>query len=242
MASINLGNKNIEYQVKRGKRKKTVAINISQDAQITVRAPRFVSNDEISKIITKRARWILEKQEEIRKQAAQSPKKEFVSGEQFLYLGHHYILLVEMMNQNYLITPHIAQQEIHVTVPSFLNAEERKRIIRNALIKWYYNQAEQIIKERVNYYSQLLDVSANKVIIKEQKRRWGSCSMSGIIRFNWRAIIAPLSILDYIVVHELCHLKIKNHSSDFWNLVSSLIPDYKKQRFWLKNNMGLFKI
>lgn len=177
-----------------------------------------------------------------RKQAVQFPEKEFVSGEQILCLGHHYILIVEMMNQNCSITPHIAQQEIHITISSFLNAEERKRIIKNALIEWYYTQAEHIINERVNYYSQLLDVSPNKIIIKEQKRRWGSCSMNGTLRFNWRAIMAPLSIIDYIVVHELCHLKIKNHSSDFWNLVSSLIPDYKKLRFWLKNNMGFFKI
>lgn len=242
MASINFGKKKIEYQIKRGKRKKTIAISILADAQITVRAPSSISNEEIGKIIKKKARWILEKQEQTRRQTDQFPKKEFVSGEQILYLGRKYRLKVEMIDQNYAIMLQLEGRKMHIAIPLNFDAEESKRIIRDALIKWYCKQAEQIIKERVNYFSMLLDVAPKKIIIKEQQRRWGSCSNSGILRFNWRAIIAPISIIDYIIVHELCHLKVKNHSADFWRMVSLVIPDYKKRREWLRNNSGSFKI
>jgi len=86
-----------------------------------------------------------------------------------------------------------------------------------------------------------MDLFPKEIIIKDQKKRWASCSKDGTLRFNWRISMAPISIVDYIVVHELCHLKVKSHSSDFWKLVSITLPDYQKRRDWLKNNIGIFR-
>lgn len=122
------------------------------------------------------------------------------------------------------------------------DANEKRDIIKDALIKWYFALAIKIINRRVNRYSRLLDLFPKEVIIKDQKKRWGSCSSSGILRFNWRIVMAPISIVDYVIVHEMCHLRIKNHSSDFWKLVSVALPDYQRRKDWLKNNMGIFSL
>ena len=133
-------------------------------------------------------------------------------------------------------------RRMFVLVNQRLNSREKKKIIKDAIVKWYFAKSEKIIKQRVNRYSKLIGVNPQEIKIKDQKKRWGSCSNNGILRFNWRVAIAPMSIIDYIVVHELCHLKVKNHSPNFWKLVSLALPDYQRRRDWLKNNAGMFRL
>lgn len=242
MEHIKYGKKRIDYKIKRGKRKKTVAINVAPTAQVVVLVPNFVSKDDIGKIVKKKARWILEKQEFFRALAALYPEKEFISGEQILYLGHKYRLKVKQVGKECSSEPKLVGRRIYISVNKKLGPKDRKKIIKDALINWYFSKSEQIIKSRVNRYSKMLDIKPQDIKIKNQKKRWGSCSSNGILRFNWRVAIAPISIIDYIVVHELSHLKIKNHSSDFWKLVSLALPDYQERRDWLKNNAAIFRL
>ena len=100
----------------------------------------------------------------------------------------------------------------------------------------YRQAAKEYIPKRVAYYAQLLDVTYATISIRDQKTRWGSCSSKGNLYFSWRLILAPPKVLDYVVVHELCHRKEMNHSPRFWALVESMIPDYKTHRKWLKEN------
>ena len=100
----------------------------------------------------------------------------------------------------------------------------------------YRQAAKEYIPKRVAYYAQLLDVTYATISIRDQKTRWGSCSSKGNLSFSWRLILAPPKVLDYVVVHELCHRKEMNHSPHFWALVESLVPDYKIHRQWLKEN------
>ncbi len=100
----------------------------------------------------------------------------------------------------------------------------------------YRQAAKEYIPKRVAYYAQLLDVTYATISIRDQKTRWGSCSSKGNLSFSWRLILAPPKVLDYVVVHELCHRKEMNHSPRFWALVESMIPDYKTHRKWLKEN------
>lgn len=100
----------------------------------------------------------------------------------------------------------------------------------------YRNAAREYFPKRVSHYAHMLGVTYGKISIRDQKTRWGSCSSEGNLSFNWRLILAPPDVLDYVVIHELCHRKEMNHSKDFWALVESLMPDYKECRKWLKKN------
>ena len=240
MDYINFGTKRIDYTIKRGNRKKTLAINVTLASQVIVLAPNNFSREKIKTIVKKKALWILEKQEHFKRLAMLFPEKELVSGEQILLLGRKYRLKIK--EENYLSIPKLSGRRLFIYVHSNLAPEDRKEIIKDTLIKWYFEKSSKIIKQRVNRYSKLLNMFPKKVIIKDQKKRWASCSKDGTLRFNWRISMAPVSIIDYIVVHELCHLKIKNHSSDFWKLLSIEMPDYQNRRNWLKNNTTIFRL
>lgn len=105
-----------------------------------------------------------------------------------------------------------------------------------ALEKRYRDAAKEYIPKRVEYYHQFTGGHFDKITIRDQKTRWGSCSASGTLSFNFRLMMAPPRVLDYVVVHELCHLTHMNHSKDFWNMVENILPDYKEHRKWLKEN------
>jgi hypothetical protein len=240
MDYINFGTKRIDYTIKRGNRKKTLAINVTLASQVIVLAPNNFSREKIKTIVKKKALWILGKQEHFKRLAMLFPEKEFVSGEQILLLGRKYRLKIK--EENHLSIPKLSGRRLFIYVHSNLAPEDRKEIIKDTLIKWYFIKSTKIIKQRITRYGKLLDLFPKKVIIKDQKKRWASCSSDSILRFNWRIAMAPISIVDYVVVHELCHLKIKNHSSDFWKLVSLAIPDYQKRKDWLKNNTTIFRL
>jgi predicted metal-dependent hydrolase len=114
--------------------------------------------------------------------------------------------------------------------------ENKEEYIKAALEGWYRIRAEKIFAEKIRFYAEKLKVYPKRIVIKDQKTKWGSCSSKGNINFNFRVIMAPENIIDYLVVHELCHLVHMNHSSDFWNLVKSILPNYREDEEWLKIN------
>ena len=132
---------------------------------------------------------------------------------------------------------------LHVYIDKKLKDRAAIKAVREKLVEWYMMRAEEKINERINRYTIQTGKRPEKIIIKNQEKRWGSCSHSGIVRFNWKAVMAPIVAFDYIIVHELCHLLYPNHSERFWHKVESIVPDYKKQRNWLKdNNMHILEL
>lgn len=115
-----------------------------------------------------------------------------------------------------------------------LSIQEKNQL--NALKKRYRQAAKEYIPARVAYYHQFIPGNYRQVVIRDQKTRWGSCSSSGTLSFNYRLMLAPPAILDYVVVHELCHIHHMNHSADFWHAVEQILPDYKEKRKWLKEH------
>ena len=105
-----------------------------------------------------------------------------------------------------------------------------------ALEKRYRDAAKEYIPKRVEYYHAFTGGQYTKITIRDQKTRWGSCSSNGTLSFSFRLMLAPPRVLDYVVVHELCHLTHMNHSKEFWNMVETILPDYKEHRKWLKEN------
>ncbi len=139
----------------------------------------------------------------------------------------------------------MAEEKSHWIITHYLQILEKKKgrpqsdlsdIQRAALERRYIEAAHSYIPKRVAYYSAMTGGTYNRITIRSQKTRWGSCSSKGTLSFNWRLMLAPPAILDYVVVHELCHLTHMNHSADFWRAVEAVFPDYRNARKWLKEH------
>lgn len=235
---ISYGARKIEYGIKRSSRRRTVAISITPNANVIVSVPHLLNTEKIKEIVRKKVRWVYEKQEYFKRLLKLYPKKEFINGEEFLYLGRPYRLKLITATNDYLSKLHLAGRKIFISA----NGDKDKKTIRDSLVNWYFSESTKIIEQRVTRFSKLLGLYPKEVKIKDQQKRWGSCSREGILRFNWKITMAPVPIIDYIVVHELCHLKIKNHSEEFWRYVSLVLPNFKDCRVWLRNNASIFRI
>jgi len=168
------------------------------------------------------------------------PPKKFATGEKFLYRGRSYPLLVKESKELPPGASFIGSR-IVAYVPSNTPQAQRDLLVKESLKSWYKSQAQKLLPEQVDYYAKLLNISYNKLRVKDQKTRWGSCSNKGNINLNWRIIMAPNQVTAYVIIHELTHLIFLNHSKDFWKTVEQYLPDYKKWRKWLaKNGRDLF--
>ncbi len=242
MPFIRFGNKQINYEIVHTKRKKTVAIYVGPTF-VTVHAPQLISGDEIRSFVQKKARRIIDRQELMKHDRLLHHPKEFVSGESFPYSGRQYRLKVLKSVNGLSNTCHLMNGRLQVEISKNLQGEEVKNAVKEALINWYKHHAERKINERIPHLAQKLGREPTAVQIKDQKRRWGSCSRTGVIRFNWKVAAAPVSVLDYLIVHELCHLFHRNHSRTYWEKVQTIIPDFRRRRDWLRDHsfiMGNF--
>lgn len=238
MNSIVLGKKKVDYNLIRSKRK-TLGIIVDPEQGLVVRSPETLTCKVIKATLQSKSDWILRKLEYIKKIKPEPAAKEFMSGEKLPYLGKYYRL-------NIIEKSTMADDQIKVkkkensfkiyTSPALRDTKYYREFIRKGLIHWYRYNANIEIKLRIGIYRYKIGVMSAKVKVKKQKKRWGSCTGEGNIYINWRIIMAPMSIVDYIVVHELAHLKHKNHSPEFWQLVEAIIPDYKEKQQWLRIN------
>lgn len=239
MKQISFGRTKIKYEIRRGKRKKTVALVVQSNTSVIVLSPYLLSENKIKQVVLKRAGWIIKQQEQIKKLSAGYPVKEFVSGEAFPYLGRQYRLKVVRTGNDKSAPCKLIGGRLCIEIDRKLGDKAASKLVREKLIEWYLSRAAEKIKERLQGYAKLIGKRPVKLLIRNQRKRWGSCSRLGVLRFNWKVVMAPLSVLDYIIVHELCHLIIKNHSDKFWDKVGSIVLDYKKKRQWLKENSYL---
>ena len=203
-------------------RRKSIALMISHDATLVVRAPLGVSLDTIQGLVRQKRQWIETKLREASKHSP-AQKKTFTDGEEFLFLGEKHPLKI------------CDDKEIRLAGDLFFPKQFLKKA-EAKMIYWYKEKAIETIAESANHYSQISGWKFKTINITSANGRWGSCSSTGSINFTWKLIMAPLEIVDYVVVHELAHITEKNHSSRFWNKVQSILPDYKARRKWLKDH------
>ena len=213
--------------VTRTKRIKTVSIKIV-DGSVYATVPDKMSSFRISELIKKRKLWIKRKLIEESKIVISKPK-EYVSGESFTYLGKNYRLKVISNSQSDV---KLIGGYIEVSVPKKL----KKNTIRESLLEWYQTHAIERLTEKTKRYAKIIGVSPKIISVRDYKSQWGSCSRDSKISYNWRLIIAPHNIVDYVVVHELCHLLEFNHTKNYWRHVSNNFREYKKSRDWLRLN------
>jgi len=222
------GDREIEFEIEYRNRK-TMAIQMEPLDKILVLSPIGLSEELIKEKVKSKGKWIIKKLVEFKDVGYQPFNREFVNGEALMYLGRNYLL--EIINDSNIKWPKVCLSDgrFYLTTPS-----KDQNNMRKAMEKWYRRQAEKIMGERVKFYKPKIGIEPNKVKIKEQKKRWGSCTSEGNVYFNWRSIMAPSNVIDYIVVHEMSHLIHKNHSIKFWDKVESILPDYKERRKWLR--------
>jgi len=234
--SLPYEDKIIEYTLIKSKRK-TVGIKITDRGEVVVSAPLRASEKVIEEIVLKKARWIVEKLKLVNEKRKNVERREFIDGATIPLLGDEYPLIVEeaLIKGSSL---KFDGKVFNVRVNKALTNEERQQFIKEVLIIWMRKKAKEIFEERTRYYANRLELNFNKITIKEQKTLWGSCSSKNNINFNWRLVLAPIEVLDYVVVHELCHLKHRNHSKEYWGFVKEAMADYEEKRQWLKINGG----
>lgn len=202
---------------------------------VVVRTPQRMNESQIQEIVLKKAPWILEKMKMMKELVGFPLEKEFVSGESFLYLGRHYRLKVFKVKEK-LPRVSLVGGRFKMYVDSSLDDEMRERVIRGALVEWYVGHAYQHLRERVYIYAPKVNAHPSRIVVKRQSKRWGSCTKDKVVAFNYKIIMAPMSVVDYVVVHELCHMRMRNHSPDFWVLLRSVLPDHEERKTWLRIN------
>lgn len=217
---------NVILNIKKSKRK-TLSIYIERDGAVSVLAPDSSSDTDIEEVIKKKEYQIYKLLAEWETTNISKVEREFVNGQSFMYLGRNYRLELTTEKQT---APLILKN-------GYFLLDKNHRSNAAQLFKDFYKEKglPKII-ERVEKYKNRLDVVPSQIRIMELKNRWASCSKKGNLNFHWKCILAPLDVLSYIVVHELVHLRIDNHTKQFWNEVDKVIPAYQRHIEWLKNN------
>jgi len=222
-------------EIIRSPKRKTAAIKI-QKGKVYVMVPAGLTMTTIESLVAKKSRWIREKLA-IQQQIIAIEPKAFVSGESFSYLGKHHPLKVETG-----LYPVIKLHQDELVVSVRNKAADNAPAIKQLLIKWYKQQAESELTAKTERYARIIGVKPASITVKSFKARWGSCSITGGIHYNWKIIIAPDRIVDYVVIHELCHILHHNHSPAFWAAVARHCPDYRDCGAWLKMNGARLEI
>jgi predicted metal-dependent hydrolase len=210
--------------------RRTIALVVGSDATLTVRAPMQTPMDYIENLVQKKLGWIKAKIREVEARP-QPHRKRFVNGESFLYLGDLYRLRVVTDAE----VPFVFQKE-------FVLAREHQSEARRLLLNWYKEEARRKIPERVRWYALRFGMEVGPINITDAKKRWGSCGKDAGLNFSWRLILAPLQVLDYVVIHELAHTIERNHAPSFWKKVATMCPTYRSSVEWLKKNEHLLQI
>ena len=225
----------LKIEVIRSRRKTSVLQIVGNELQI--RVPNKVGDRKIVEILEKKERWIRNKAIQLQNQPI-TKEREYISGESFLFFGRHLKLKVleggkvgTQLIDDYLIT----------TVRSSEIGDIRKSRIKTYIDKWYVNEAYKNLEEKVIRYSEIIRVSPREMKVRNYKTRWGSCDKKGRLTFNYHLIKAPHAIVDYVVIHELCHIIQPNHSNLFWDEVKKFDSSFKNHKKWLKEN-GKFLI
>jgi hypothetical protein len=211
----------------RSPRRKTMALQI-KNGEVIVRLPSFASIKTAEKFVHAKSAWVQQKL------AAQPPapiENSYTDGELFYFLGEQYPLKLIESNQSTAIKFFDEQIQLHGRLKRL-----SPKGINQKLTDWYKQKATSHLQKRTAELAQKTGLIPKSVEVKTYKARWGSCRITGDIQLNWKLIMSPPAVIDYVIIHELCHLKHHNHSMQFWGLVELFQPDFKQHRLWLKTH------
>ena len=203
-------------------KRRTLSLSINENAELIVRVPNQISNKQIEEFIIEKSKWINKN-----KNLMQSRINEMNNSDSnYLFLGNIYPLIKVNENPN----------KIDFNGTEFITSIENQNKFKASLKSWYKIKFKEIAIPRLNYFSDKYNLKINQVRFKNQKTLWGSCSSKNNINLNYLLVMAPMIVIDYVIIHELVHTVHKNHSANFWNAVEAIMPDYKKAKKWLNKN------
>ena len=219
-------------EVRRSARRRTLEVRVTWDNRVRVLCPMILNDAQIADFVSAKSGWIESK---LRINASKiNGSSQIITAGSVLFFRGQTLTLVATQAERTAIT--LDQARLIVKAPG--NSSEAL----NALLRdWFYQRAREILLERTEFYSQVLGHQPTKITFKVYRSMWGRCNASGAIAFDWRIVMAPDSVIEYLVVHELCHLTHFDHSSSFWDLVESVKPDFRESKSWLRANAGWIK-
>jgi predicted metal-dependent hydrolase len=227
---VQYGTITIPYQIIKTGRIKTSEVIVDADT-ITVRTPYNKDRVKIQKLVLGKARWILKKQKEYRETIPQLIKPSFKENTTLPYLGNNYSLVINKEH---------AKNCLDLTDGTFVATINKSKFTPKLLQKLYENwlneKAQELFEDKTKKFSKDLGVLTSQIVIKNLRNRWGSLTKNGVLNLNLNLIKAPENVIDYIILHELCHLRIKEHSHHYWDLLHKFMPNYHDKIKWLKLN------
>jgi predicted metal-dependent hydrolase len=234
---VRLGEHRVGYELRRGRRR-TIGFLVG-DEGLSVTAPRWVGQGEIDGALQEKSRWILRKlaEQSDRRQRHEAARVDWKDGTTLPYLGEPVIVVLDprvsgaQLNTAAQALPGVPRLTLHVGLPQ--SAEPAQ--IRDVVQAWLQRQARALFDERCRHFAQRLGVRYTRLSLSSAQTRWGSATSTGAIRLNWRLVHFAMPTIDYVVAHELAHLREMNHSAAFWDVVRSVMPDYEQRRGELKD-------
>jgi predicted metal-dependent hydrolase len=223
---VDLQGRSIGYRLKQSQRTRGIRLEIRSETGLTVVVPMKYTQQQVLDILRQKARWIFKHLPASKPVQMPLFTQELSQGDRLFFLGRPLAIAV---NTGKSATPSAVLHGNTLTV----SPGARKGAIPKILEKWYRQQAAIVFKQKADSFKEDMGLRYNSIYIRGQKTRWGSCSPAGNLTLNWKLLMAPEVIVDYVVIHELAHLKHMNHSKKFWDLLGQYCPDWKRHRKWL---------
>jgi predicted metal-dependent hydrolase len=227
--SVEIGGQRVDYALRVSAKARRLRMVIRAGSGLEVVVPRGMPLRAHEAFLQDKATWIIQTLDRLREARPAPEAAPLSDGSRLRYAGRELTLRLRDGTRIGHYRAALHQDELRLGVPAL-----EQPVIRRALEHWYRRQAETVFAERIALHNRAYQFRFGRVSVKAQKTRWGSCSKQGNLNFNWRLLLAPLPVLDYVVVHELCHLREMNHGSKFWQLVAVGCPDYAVHRRWLR--------
>ncbi len=226
----------IPYEVIRSRRA-TADIIIERDGKVLVRVPDWIDDERVSDIVKSKHFWIYQSLAEWRDLNATKVLREYKNGEGFLYLGRSYRLALVSNQKDSLML----KNGRFVLLRDLVETGNEK-VVQEAFRNFYASRGLERIRKRVDYFAPKVGVNRNEIEVRDIGYKWARYSPSGKLTFHWKCMMAPQSIIDYIVVHELCHFHHLDHAEPFWNEVDKVMPNYRERKEWLRKNGAGFDL
>lgn len=221
--------RDIEYYLLPGADRKTTDIVIERNGIVTVRPPKDYSPEMIDAVVDSKRMWIYRNLAEWKDLNASTVAREWVNGETFLYLGRAYRLALVSDQANNLLL-----KEGRFCLKRSLIEKGGIESAKGTFEKYFTDKGIERLAQRVAFFEPKIGVKTTGIKVKDLGFRWASCGVSGVLNFHWKCMMAPPKIIDYIVVHELCHFHNPNHNDVFWNELDKILPDYRERKDWLR--------